>query len=122
MLEKYLLVRKALKKGISKDDLNNKMVVKEMSKAIIDFGDLELICLYAKLLGDHDIRIFELLIRKVYKIANKDNIEWLDLFIDIVENKGDYIPRVFAASIDNLKQKRDSIDAYVINRQSSRGL
>ena len=122
MLEKYLLVRKALKKGISKDDINNSMVAKEMHNAIIDFGDLELICLYAKLLDDHDISIFEMLIRKVNLIANKDNIEWLDMFINIVENKGEFIPKVFAVSIDNLKHKRDSIDAYVLNRQSSRGL
>lgn len=122
MLEKYLLVRKALKKGISKDDINNSMVAKEMHNAIIDFGDLELICLYAKLLDDHDISIFEMLIRKVNLIANKDNIEWLDMFINILENKGEFIPKVFAVSIDNLKHKRDSIDAYVLNRQSSRGL
>ncbi len=117
MLDNYKFIKTALKKGITREDLNNDTI-----KAVTSLKDLELICLCAKTLDPSDINNLQLLINSAYINANKYNLEWLDYFISIIEKKNTYIKSLFSTDIENLKAKKNSLETYLLHRESSVGL
>ena len=115
--DNLILIKKAVQKGISKEDLD-----KNLLKAIVDFGDLELICMYARILDAAEINDFYLLIVAVYKNMNYKNLGFVSTFIDIINIKGSYISTVFSEEINNIKKKESEFEAYVLHKQGTLGL
>ena len=117
MLNNLRFLRTALDKGLTINDLTVDAI-----ETVANFGDLELICLCAKVLKSNHISGFSLLINSVYKNASKDNTYWLDAFIRILENKGDVVRKSLSMDINNLKGIKSNLENNVISRSRISGL
>jgi len=115
--DNLILIKKAVQKGISKEDLD-----KNLLKAIIDFGDLELICMYARILDAAEINDFYLLIVAVYKNMNYNNLGFVSSFINIINSKGSFLSTIYSEEINNIKKKESQFEAYVLHKQGTIGL
>lgn len=111
MLNNLRFLSMALDKGLTMNDLTDDVI-----KTVADFGDLELICLCAKVIKSNHLGEFSLLINSVYKNASKDNIYWLDAFIRILENKGELVRNSLSMDINNLKGIKSNLENNVISR------
>ena len=115
--DNLILIKKAVQKGISKEDLD-----KNLLKAIIDFGDLELICMYARILDAAEINDFYLLIVAVYENMNYNNLGFVNSFINIINSKGSFLSTIYSEEINNIKKKESQFEAYVLHKQGTIGL